>query len=66
MKPKKQGVVPDWTLVFSPRGALKIRRCFVLDSWIVHALEVFDLWIVLAWSFKNKELFQMDLCTVPA
>ena len=46
VEPKKQGVVPDWTLVFSPRGALKIRRCSVLDSWIVHALEVFDLWIV--------------------
>ena len=26
---------------------------------IVHAVEVFDLWIVHPWSLKNKEMFQI-------
>ena len=30
-----------------------------MDSLIVHAWEVFDSWIVLAWSLKNKELFRI-------
>ena len=31
-----------------PREALQTRNCFGLDSWIVHAWEVFDSWIVPA------------------
>ena len=32
-----------------------------MDSWIVHAWEVFDSWIVPEWSLKNKELFLIGL-----
>ena len=34
-----------------------------MDSWIVHAWEVFNSWIVPAWSHKNKELFRLDSWT---
>ena len=37
--------------------SLKTRSCFGLESWIVHAWEVFDSWIVPAWTLKNKKLF---------
>ena len=46
-------------------GALKTRSCSGLHSGIVHALEVFDSWIVHAWSLKNKELFQIGLVGRP-
>ena len=53
-------------------GALKMRRCSGLDSWIVNAWslknkELFQLdsWIVYAWSLKNKEVFRIRLVDRP-
>ena len=40
---------------------LKTRSFSELHLGIVHAVEVFDLWIVHAWSLKNKEWFQIGL-----
>ena len=45
-----------WTVGLSWRGALKRRSCSELDSWIVHAWQVFNSWIVLAWSIRNRTL----------
>ena len=32
-----------------------------MDLWLKHAWEVFDLWIIPAWSIKNKEFFPIGL-----
>ena len=36
-----------------------------MESWIVQAWEVFDLWIIPTRSLKNKELFQIGLMDRP-
>ena len=46
----KQGGLLDWTRGSSPHGALKTRRCSKLD-----------LWVVPAWSLKNKDVFRIRL-----
>ena len=55
-----------WTRLFHPIcGALKTMSGSGLDSWIVHSWELFDLWIVPAWTLKNKELFWIGLVDNP-
>ena len=53
-----------WTQLLDPTHginlwSLKTRSCSQLDLWIGRAWEVFDSWIVSAWSLKNEEVFQM-------
>ena len=48
-------------LVHPTHGALKTRSCSGLHLLIAHVLEVIDSWIVLTWSLKNEELFQITL-----
>ena len=56
----KQGVVLDWAC--GPAcGALKTKICSTLDSLIVHVWEVFDSWIVPAWSLKQIFFFRIVL-----
>ena len=50
MGPQKHGVVPDWTCGSSPRGALKTRRCYGLDSWMLPAWSL---------NLKNRKSFQI-------
>ena len=38
---------------------VKNKELFRIRLGIVHALEVFDSWIVPAWRLKNKELFRI-------
>ena len=49
-------------LVHPTCGALKTKSCSGLHLWIVHALEVFNSWIVQAW---GKKLFQIGLMGRP-
>ena len=53
-------MVPDWTCV-----ALKTKSCSGLDLRIVHVWELFDWWMVPAWSLKNLELFRIGLAKSP-
>ena len=47
--------VSDWTCGSFPRGALKMSWCSGLH-----------LWIVPAWSLKNKEVLRIELVDRPA
>ena len=41
--------------------ALKLRSCSRLHSGIVHALQVFDSWLVHAWTLKTRSCSRLDL-----